>query len=810
MNWDVRVRNMKYLVSFFLFLLMIPNIWAITLTIDPAMNSTTTISPSNCPNAASSLPFTITNNGDFGVLCWYYTNENGTRVSLNTSCLGKNQTGQFNTSFTTPTSGAKTTTFYLECFDFRKDIWSWSDGCTNGTSYSQAKTSMFSCGSPDAVGCSGGYGMNIAPRYATMTCTPVSITVTASPSTLNLVSGTSGNSIVKVKNNGSNSITCEYSKDGGSSYSNLGPVPGNGQENSTTVTLTATGAAGASIPNTISVRCTDSVNGLLGTGQATITVVLQADTAKTAIENATNLINEAKTAASNTQNKIQEATNVGADITTAENTLTQAQSYTTTAETKLSNAQSSYNSGDRTTAETQANAAGTDAQTAKTLATNAYNEANTAISNVSKEQQDAANLIDQAKSAIAAADAEVKRAESKAVEFKVDTATQVAELESAKEGLTTANSYYSQASTSLSSKNYSTAKTNAQTAITYATNSESAAKKAAIAFENYSQRTITASTELELANTEIGKANQVYVKLTGVVREIGTYTDVSKTINEIDAQKEKIDSAKDTYSQAQNYASAGNTQQAIDKATEARNTAASAKNKLDRILENMRYTIEDSLDEAVKDTKDKIKKSEEAVERASGTYGASAEVISEAQKVIKESQLNLASAEKSVSSAKSATALDDFLNNASAAFEAITVTNDKAKTAEDKANSAAMGLYTTVAAIGVAGAAGGGGFLYWRSRKKRKASEKPGKKEGIISALSKKHPEEVEWQKKSNSDKEVTKLREEMKNITNKIHELDEKFIDKKITKEQHGKEKARLENKKSEIVEKIHKLQGG
>lgn len=804
--------NKKIILLLFVSLIVAVNATALALTIQPAQDSTTTINPTACSQQTALLEFQITNNGIYGALCYYYSSEDGTKKPLNSQCIGKNQTKTANAFFTPPADGSKTVTFYLECYDFG-GIFS-GDTCTDGKSYEQAKTNYFSCGNKDGNPCA----VTLAPRFATLTCIRPNISVAPNKNSISLINKQSETVQITVQNNSSGAVNCSYVSKG--QTQSIGVVSGGGSQTAA-VTFTAPASGSATDSQSITFTCTNPNNGLQDTESTTIMVEHHPHPSEAAISSAQSKINDASAEIQDAQTKVQQASATACvnpnTISNAQANIEQAVSLNDSAKADIASAQSSFNSGAYDSALSQANNAESEATQAKAMATSAVTVANNAISEVAQLTKDVQDTIDNTKSAIASAEAEIERANSKAVEYKVDTSFAVATLQQAKSDIGTAKSYYSQATTSLDAKNCSVAKQNADSALRYANSAESGAKAAALTFENYSQTTGAATRELENANTEISNADQVYIKLTSIMRDVRLYVDVSQTLASIDKEKENIDAAKDSYSGAQNSSSAGDTKTAITKATEARNLAASAKNQLDRILENNRYVIEDAVSKAISDAETKIKDAEDTIQKAGNSFQATQEKITDAQNKLKDAKLKLEEAKTGFANAKKQTTLDSFLTSAVSTVGTVNATNDLSKSAQDLANSAMTDIYVKAGAVAVTAAGAGGGLLYWKRRKQRKGQ--PGQKEGIVGKLFKKHPDEKKWQEKGKGEgkeaakeelpAKIEKLKHEITETSKKITENEQKFLDKKIPKAKHDNEKTKLEKKKEELFEQLGKIEG-
>jgi len=739
---------MKKIILIVLIVCLCASASALVLSVTPAQNATVSVDEKYCSNSdGAPYVFNITSQDEYGILCWYYTSEDSTKKQLTPSCLRPGNQGTYTAKITPPSPGnSKTVEIQLECYNFGHwTVGGYVDDCQDewANDYSAAIAAPPKSGGSDPNHTIGGYP-GFAPRYAEMECPQTSITVTTNPSSFDLIVGESSNSTLIVKNNGSNTVTCQY-KSGNADWSSLGSVLPGSTNSTQSIKITAPSEGIGQTTNTVSVKCTDNTTSLSSQGDAVIAVSYSADPVQTALNNAVGMINDATQAIVNAQAEIQAATSAGGDITSAQNKLNQAQAYLDTAKSQKTTAQS-------TRSESEANKAYASAQTSKTYATEALNEANNAVQKVLVCKQDASNLIDEANTAISAAEAEVERADAVAVEQKISTVLANASLETARGNILDAESYLENASLSLDSGNCETAKTNANSAISKAQKAEQAAEKVAEDFQSESFKEQIIASELGNAQTEISKAEQTYQKLTVVVKGMENYSDVSSVLEQIGAEKIKLDNAKDYRSDAENRSSAGYSDEALNKAVLARDTAASAKNKLDRIVENLKNTILDDLDKSFVQLEEKILNADQTIQNATSTFGATPEKITDAQNLIRDAKSKVEIVKATIAKAKKASSLNSLLNESASAFELVAETEETTQSASNSAESAVSDATATAIGTGaLAVAIGGGGFLYWKRKKKK--GEKPGKKEGVIKKLKKKFPCEIKEQEKGKKGK---------------------------------------------------------
>jgi hypothetical protein len=690
------------------FLVFMASVNAMSIVITPIQGSTTTIPPGAC-GSSGSLPFTIQNTGGGGVLCWYTTSDSAIPQKLTSACIRPDQTSTYSASVLLPvTSGTKTVSVQLDCFDFYS---AFTDKCVDTYDYAQARANMYSEAKQDT-------NPAIAPRSASVSCTAIQFSVTPPTQAISLYTGQSKTLSYQVANPTTGSITCSYS--GSLGQGPLGAIPaGSSQSFSVTVQASSSGAASQTLNG--QVTCTDSLQ-QSGTQSFSVSVTTSQDPAVSAINSAQTAINSANTQLLTTEQTIQAQTALGVDTSGSTGLLQQAKSLVQQATTALTSATSSRTNGDSTSAKNSADQATAYAQQA--LSSNGQ-----ILSTLEDEKKDfaegakeASDLISQAKDKIAESQSWIERAETmvaNATSLGMDTVSAKTKVASAKSTLLNANSYLTQATSSFTSKNYALSKTNANGAIQ---NADSAKTSASTAYDSLSdtvQKVSIASELMKKANTNIQKADQTYIKLTGVVRETRKYTNVSDVESDIAAQKAVIDQAKDAASQAQNRFQQGTYADAVDYATRAQDLADSAKNRLDRIVEKLTNNIQDALAKSLEDANANINASTTAIQSAASTYGASSDKIASAQQNLTQAQIQFQTATTAVNEVKSAVGLTTFLDKAASAFEQIQTTATLSAQAKSDADAARNDALTKVGA-GVAGVvgAGGVGFMWWRRRKK--------------------------------------------------------------------------------------------
>ncbi len=494
----------------------------------------------------------------------------------------------------------------------------------------------------------------------------------------------------------------------------------------------------------------------------------QADqTAKSAasseINTAQNRINDAQVLINSAKSKINEAGGVGADITQANSHLSSANTALNNAQTDLSTAQTSYNSEEYDTAKSNAEQAQTYANNAKSSANQAKSSAEQAMQQVIRQKTESNNKISGAGSAIDNAKKTIKEAEgliNNATVIGMDTTQSEGDVATARSKLQSAEDYYKEATTAFDAENYDLAKQKASTAESYAGDADS---KASSSYNSlwviYSKKRVAAGA-ITSADTEVSQMNEINTKMTYVLRNMKTYgVDISETQTVAEECKSSTDSAEDLLSQSKNRMSSGYTDDAVNFAVQARDKAATSHNRLDTIVLNLKFGIQDALEAGYNQKLANLEEAKGAVQSASETYGADEELVIKAQE-------NAANAESILKEAKSkmdlidgSDSLSDMLTNAKSAFEALEKTQEEADNAKENADNAKMALYQSVAAGAAGIAALGGGFLYWKRKKKNKVDDIPEKKEEMKKS-EKKHEKRKEVKKHKTKHKEEKKKKD--------------------------------------------------
>ncbi len=258
----------------------------------------------------------------------------------------------------------------------------------------------------------------------------------------------------------------------------------------------------------------------------------------------------------------------------------------------------------------------------------------------------------------------------------------------------------------------------------------------------YSKKRVAAEA-ITNADKEVSQMNEINTKLAYILRSMKTYgVDITETKLIADEAKSNTDAAEDLLSQAKNRIAAGYTDEAVNLAVQARDKAAASHNRLDTIVLNLKFGIQDALETAYNEKQKNLEEARTAVQSASETYGADNELVIKAQEDVTNAESNLKDAKLKIDSIEASESLTELLTNAKLAFESLEATQQQIEKAHANANAAKMKLYQTIAAGAAAVAAvGGGGFLYWR-RKKKKGKKvsvtKKVEKEKIVKMICKK------------------------------------------------------------------------
>jgi len=699
----------------------------------------------NCGGNAP-IEFTATNiDGYYGVTCWYSTDKSDW---LNgTTCIGRTQSKTFTAHVEMPKTGTDTQSVYIVCRDYGYwDLGGYHDSCHS--SYDWAYSSYVN-GYPDKVtNCyiNGAKDADcIATKTLTLSCSSLDFSINSNKNDVSLFCGESATATITVSNNFEDDIQCEYQAtgEGLSSSGNIGVVgPGSYKQFSLAISAPAT-CNKKSFDYNVDVSCKNTASGLEATRASSISISYEANPCIAALNDANNMIKDSDSEITKAETKINEASAMKIDVTSAHASLTQANSKLSSAQTKYSTAQTSCNSGDKTNGVSQANDAKALASESKSFATTALNAAQQSITDYEKTKTEAGNKISSSGSAIDNAKKSVKEAESlinNATIIGMDTTGQEGDLASARSKLKSAEDYYSEATSAFDASNYELAKTRSSSSEAYAKEAESLASDAYNAlWTTYSKKRVAAEA-ISSADTEVSQMIEINTKMAYVLRNMEGYgVDIVETKSISSQASEDTDMAEDLLAQAKNRITSGYTDDAATLAVQARDKAAASRNRLDTIVLNLKFGIQDALNAAYAEKSSLLEQAKASVRSASETYGSDSDRVIQAQEALSAAQKALDDAKSKMNLIDSSETMNELLSNAQLSYEGLDNTKVRVAEAVEKADAAKMAMYQTVAAGGAfVAAAGGGGFLYWR-KKKTKVS-KVSKKE----TKPKKHKEKQE------------------------------------------------------------------
>jgi hypothetical protein len=705
----MKLDNLNFVVFSFVFLFILSTtIFALNIDVVPGPDDNPSIEDVSCGSDVSTQ-YTITNTGSGGVLCWYWTSDDSSIRKLTTSCIGESQTKSYDAVISMPTSGTRSTDLQLECYDF----WSLSgDKCKDSTEISEARADHYSGGAEGIM----------SVRQYSLSCKAIDFTITPSATILDLLNSESETITITVKNQMTESITCDQG---------IGSISAGGSNTNYKLSITTPSTGSGTKYETASVTCSWS-GGTSLTQTSTITVNYQSNPCVATLSNANNAIVDTETEIINANNKITEANNLGADITTAQTKLNEANAKLTTARTESSTAQISCDSGDTINGQSQANTAKNSANIATEKATEALNSAQQSITVFKQLTEEASNKKSSAYSAIDTTKKSIKEAEdliSNATVLGMDTTQAEANIATARTKLKSAEDYYTESTSAFEIKNYELSKDKATTSESYAKDAETMASSAYNSLWTiYSKKRVGAETILT-ANAQVSKMNEIMTKMEYVLRNIEeSGIDISTTKSVVDEAKISVDEAEDVLSEAKNKFEAGYTEQSADLAVQAKTNADTADNRLDTIVLNLKFEIQDALEIAYKQKQANIEQTKNKVQSASESYGADNELVIDAQKASSDAETSLSEAELKINSIETSESLTELLANAEDAFTSLEQTQVHMTQANTKADEASGQIYQTIA-VGATGVAiAGGGFLYWRKKKKTKHKSKEKKK----------------------------------------------------------------------------------
>lgn len=445
--------------------------------------------------------------------------------------------------------------------------------------------------------------------------------------------------------------------------------------------------------------------------------------AQTELTTAYNLITSSSSAINDASTKIKDASNLGIDVTSANALLTSAQTSYTNANTYYTSAQSAYTGGNYQTSMQNSNNAENSANTAKSGANNAKSAAEQLIANYNSAKNAATKAIDDSKNKISNAQSVVDRATKLVSDVKgsgIDLVQYTKDLQSASNSLASAQNYQNIATDKFNSKDYIAAKSNADNAITYATNAESGANAVYGNLYQVAQTAINAAEQVNGAKTKINDMNDKLEKFDVIIYNIGKWGIETSSISSIKAPLDAdVKEALDYSSQADGRLSAGKYSEAITLGLSAKDSASKVDNRLDTVIKETKSKSLEALNKAELATSEKIKSSTEKIQSSSSTPLVSASDIVDAQAKVQTASLSLSDAKSAISEVENSNDLVTILTATKQAFDKSNEANTQAEAAEGVITNAKNAAYAKTAAggLGIAGAAGGG-FLYWRKKKK--------------------------------------------------------------------------------------------
>ncbi|MBI5046602.1 hypothetical protein HZC07_02625 [Candidatus Micrarchaeota archaeon] len=403
-------------------------------------------------------------------------------------------------------------------------------------------------------------------------------------------------------------------------------------------------------------------------------------------------IDDAISSISTTDSDLTTVSNLGADVTNASALQKQARDALSSAQTDYGTGISKFNSCAFDQVLISASSAKTNAGQAKTYSTQAYNSAENARSILQQLTQQVSDLLKLKQSNINSAQSWIDRAVSLSNNqtlIGIDLVDPETKIKSAQAELDNAKTYYSQAQDAFNANRYALA-----------------------------QQNKTGEPQLNSAQTEISKAEQLYNKLSSLVADMQNYTNLSDTNDAIQKEKDNLNSAKDLLSKAQNAYSSGSGSNTINFAVDSRNTAATSYNRLDDIISKLSESVLASLNAQVDvETKNKAT-AQQKITDASATFGASADKVISAEAKLKQSKEQLNTAQKIITNAKNDNDLLDQLDKSKQAFEQIKAAGQTTVSSIQAADGARLDAYAKVGGTGALGIGLiGGGFMWWRRKK---------------------------------------------------------------------------------------------
>ncbi|GEM_PF-4966140 len=197
---------MKFIaIAALLLLLLSAPAFALNIGITPAHGESFNTSDASCGRIYAGIEsqVTIKNNGNGGVLCWYYTSENPDRIKLTRSCIRKNDQPSYPFALPMPAAGMKTASVNMECYDFLENG---NDTCQDDFDYEYAMGNRFSCANANGAGC---LGRTLPIRYFNLSCEPISFEIGIGNETLHIYNNQQASVTFNLTNTMKKVITCD-------------------------------------------------------------------------------------------------------------------------------------------------------------------------------------------------------------------------------------------------------------------------------------------------------------------------------------------------------------------------------------------------------------------------------------------------------------------------------------------------------------------------------------------------------------------------------------------------------------------------
>ncbi len=179
--------------------------FAMNVDIDPEGLSQKNISNVDCGSSysGSSSQFRFTNNGRGGILCWYYTSDDDSKIKLTNACVRPQVSFSYDALLAMPISGNKTVDVRLECFEFLNST---NDTCQDDYNYDDAKANANNCANADGSDCLGNI---LAARTFGLHCDKLDFGFSPLIPSIDLLGGRSASVPMNLTNKMNFTITCD-------------------------------------------------------------------------------------------------------------------------------------------------------------------------------------------------------------------------------------------------------------------------------------------------------------------------------------------------------------------------------------------------------------------------------------------------------------------------------------------------------------------------------------------------------------------------------------------------------------------------